>query len=154
MHRAVNSIANASIAIGVLDANEQVNPIANANANRIYALIGSGVVSAFLQVDQTSNPPADGDCIVTVRDGANPWWVGLDIGFDSNMATLDFSGTGLDLSNNVTLDAGVFTTSLSGQVITLTKPAWVSQNNPGYMGFNGNNNPALANLTAPICTPQ
>ncbi len=152
--QAVNSISNVPIAVGILGSNDQVVPIANANANRIYALIGSGIVSAFLQVDVSTNPPPNGNCIVTVRDGINPWWAGLDVGFDSSMATLDFTGTGLDLSHNVTLDSGVFTTSVSGQVITLTKPAWVSSSHPGYMGFNGNNNPALGNLTAPSCTPQ
>ncbi len=151
--QAVNHISGIDIAIGVLDGNDDVNPVSHATNNRIYARIGSDVASVFLQIDEGAEPEPNGDCTVIVREESNPWWAGLDIGFDSGTATLDFSGTGLDI-NQVTLQSGVFHTSVSGQVITLTKPGWVSINNPGYMGFNGNNYAALATFSAPGCNPQ
>ena len=149
--QAIGAIADADIAIGVLGGNDQVTAIADATANRIYAVAGSAVVSAFLDIESLPDPGPSPDCIVSVRDGANPWWAGLDVGADSETFTLDFAGTGLVLGDNLTLDAGVFSASISGQLLTLTKPPWVNAGNPGYMGFNASNNPALATFSPPRC---
>ena len=147
--QAVNELG-VNVTIGVLGGGDQVNPVADATANRVYTVKDSGVVSAFLQVEQVTPPPA-GDCKVSIRGGNNPWWAGLDVGADTAEIELDFTGSGLNLGSNVTIDAGVFQSSVSGQVITLVKPNWVSADNPGYLGLNGSNNAGLANLTKPIC---
>ncbi len=142
--QAIDAIAGADVAIGILDANDQVDAAADATANRIYALAGSEVVSAFLEVISDK-------CNVIVRGGANPWWVGLDVGTDLNTITLDFTGTGLDLSDNLRLDQGVFQAQITGQQLTLSVPGWVSLGTPGYIGFNANNNPALTTFSPPRC---
>ncbi|MCH9639713.1 MAG: hypothetical protein K0U40_09490, partial [Betaproteobacteria bacterium] len=85
---------------------------------------------------------------------ANPWWAGLDVATDKETVTLDFSATGLDLTNNLRIDAGNFSVNVNQQSIILTKPTWVTIDQPGYLGFNANNNPALANFTAPRCITQ
>ena len=148
--QAVNATAT-DIAVGVLNGSDQVVPIGDATANRVYAVNGAGIVSAFLQVDQVAPPPPPpGDCTVTIRDGRNGWWAGLDVGADASSIVLDFTGTGLDLST-VTID-GVFGTTLNGQLLTLSNPGWVTDTNPGYLGFNGSNNNGLASFTVPGCS--
>lgn len=151
--QAVNAIAGADIAVGVLGGDDEVTPVADATANRVYAVNGSGLVSAFAIIERASDPGPGpgGDCSFTVRGGANPWWAGADVATDAETIVLDFTGTGLDLASNVKIDSGVFTTSVSGQLVTLTKPAWVNIDNPGYIGFNASNNPALTSFTAPGC---
>jgi len=74
----------------------------------------------------------------------------MDVGSDDAQFTLDFSATGLDLSE-VTVDSGNFEVSIEGQLIRLSKPAWVSLSNPGYIGLHGNNVSALATFQAPSC---
>lgn len=101
-----------------------------------------------------TNPPPppmnSAKCIIEVQ-GANPYWAGLLVGFDTTTVTLDFSVTGIDLSQ-VKLDQGVFASAdISGQLITLENPSWVSLTNKGYLGFHGENVVALANLLAPAC---
>ena len=97
--------------------------------------------------------PPSGDCAVIVRTSNNPWFAGFDIGFDAPTATLDFSGTNLDLSTLTGFQQGAFyPATISGQIVTLTNPGWVSLSSLGFLGFNGNNNPALADLgSAPVC---
>lgn len=116
------------------------------------------MVSAFLQIDRNSEPDPDtgSECRVTIRGGANPWWAGLDVATDADAVILDFSTTGLDLSNNVRVDAGNFSASasVSGQTMSLSKPLWVTLEQPGYLGFNANNNTALANFKTPTCRAQ
>lgn len=87
-------------------------------------------------------------CNVAVQPGANPWFTGFQIGFDDATATLDFSNTGLDLSQ-VTVQQGAFyPVTVNGQTVTLTKPAWVSKDgSQGFLGFNGNNAAALATMS-------
>src|SRR5262249_51037361 len=52
--QAVNAL-NGSIRIGVLDAQNQVTPVRDATANRLFALTSAGVTGAFLQLSQ--GPP-------------------------------------------------------------------------------------------------
>ena len=54
---AVNAM-NGSVRVGVLNAQNQVVPAANATSNRIYALTTAGIASAFLQVVVGAVPPA------------------------------------------------------------------------------------------------
>ncbi len=151
---AVNASA-AALAVGVLDGNDQVLPIADPTANRFYAMQGSGIVSAFLIFEPVVvTPPPAGDCTASICAGNNPWWAGLDIAVDAAQFSLDFSASGLDL-NTVTVDASNFqVVSSVGQILTLTKPAWVSSSSLGYLGLNGSNNPALASFSAPACVEQ
>lgn len=101
--------------------------------------------------EEDTSQVSDAECAITIQPGASAWWAGLEVGFESNAITLDFSSTGLDL-DQVTLDQGVFSAQRSGQfLLTLVKPDWVSLSAKGYMGFNGQNVPALANLVAPSC---
>ena len=74
------------------------------------------------------------------------------VGFDAPTITLDFAGTGLNLSD-ISLQQGVFiSATINGNTLTLTKPGWVSQQTKGWMGLNGNGGvDALATLTAPAC---
>lgn len=100
----------------------------------------------------TSPPPGPNpDCDISFQDGRNPWFAGFMIGFETPTATIDFSGTGLDLGD-VSVQAGNFAISIDGPVITLTKPAWLSLTNKGYMGMNGNNVEVLATMPLPVCT--
>lgn len=101
-------------------------------------------------VAPTTAPISTVSCSVSIRGGRNPWYAGLDVGFDASSIVLDYTGTGLDLST-VNVDSGVFTTSVSGQKLTLTKPNWVSASTPGYTGFHGSNIGALATFSAPSC---
>jgi predicted carbohydrate-binding protein with CBM5 and CBM33 domain len=95
-----------------------------------------------------SNPPITSEgCNLAIQPGANPWFAGFLIGFDEATATLDFSNTGLDLSQVTVQEGAFFPLTIVGQTITLTKPAWVSKDgSQGYLGFNGNNVAALATL--------
>jgi hypothetical protein len=100
-----------------------------------------------------TNPPvtSSADCEVVLQPGQNAWWAGLEIGFDSPTIVLDFSGTGLDLSQ-VSPQQGVFTSmTVRGSLIYLTKPAWVSKTTKGYMGLNGGGVDALATFIPPTC---
>ena len=54
---AVNAM-NGSVRVGVLNAQNQVVPAANATSNRIYAMTTAGIASAFLQVQVGAVPPA------------------------------------------------------------------------------------------------
>jgi len=163
---AVNA-APSSIAVGLLNRNDEVVPTDDATSNRVYAIQGSDVVSAFLQhvADDSSVPlaptptpatdtpaaPNDGRCIATLRSGNNPWWAGFDVASNGAEITLDFSGTGLDIST-IRIDSGGSNVAVSGQTVTMKVPQWVSLNAPMYLGLGGNNNAALATLTAPRCT--
>jgi len=70
---------------------------------------------------------------------------------EADTFTLDFSGTGVVLGENANLQSGVFSMQISGQMLTVTKPAWVSNNNPGYFALSGNNNPAFLTMSMPKC---
>jgi chitin-binding protein len=52
--QAVNAL-NGNVRIGVLDAQNQVTPVADATANRLFAVASAGVTGAFLQLSQ--GPP-------------------------------------------------------------------------------------------------
>lgn len=153
---AIDNISGATIAIGLLDNNDQVMLANNPSANRIYRLADVDVVSAFLQIDyaEEPNPGTSDTCNVTIRNGANPWWAGLDVATNKESVTLDFSATGLDLTNNLRIDAGNFSVNVNQQRVILTKPTWVTIDQPGYLGFNANNNPTLASFTVPRCITQ
>lgn len=97
----------------------------------------------------TAMPTAS--CVVEVNMDNTAHYGGLTVGFNSPSAVLDFSNTGLDL-NDVHFNQGAFTGhSISGQTITLIKPAQVTIGTPGGIGFNGNNVAALATFSAPTC---
>ena len=102
-------------------------------------------------VDDGSGGGSDA-CFLNVRsDSNNPWHGGIDVGFDVSSVVLDFSNTGLDLSQ-VTPQAGVFASmSIVGNTIILTKPSWLSTSNPGYLGIGGNNVASLGTFTTPEC---
>jgi predicted carbohydrate-binding protein with CBM5 and CBM33 domain len=96
------------------------------------------------------------DCVVNVREDANVWHVGVDIGFDAKTVTLDFSNTDLDLSLVTKWsNDGLFDPfSIQGQTITLTNPGWVSaQGSFGYLGISGNEVAAFSSLGSnpPTC---
>jgi len=161
---AVNA-APSSIAVGLLDSEDDIVPLADATANRVYARQGSDVVSAFLyyEVDDSPDPttptaptdapsaPNGGRCIATLRSGNNPWWAGLDLASNGTGITLDFSSTGLDLTT-VRIDSGGANVAVSGHTLTMNVPQWVDLDTPMYLGLGGNNIAALATLTAPSCT--
>lgn len=100
----------------------------------------------------TPAPVGTGACTVTVQ-GSNPYWAGLYIGFESSSAILDFAATGIDLGM-VTVQ-GVFGTSISGNLLTLTNPGWETLANPGYLGFHPSSGAyePLVSLGTPVCTP-
>lgn len=77
--------------------------------------------------------------------------MGFDLATDADSVTLDFTGTGIVLGQNASLQSGVFGMRIEGQVLTVTKPDWVSSSNAGYFGILGNDNPAFANSTMPTC---
>jgi len=158
---AVNA-APSSIAVGLLTSDDDIVPVADATSNRVYARQGSDVVSAFLQYipDDSSDPttptnpppiPNGGRCIATLRSGNNPWWAGFDVASNRTGVTLDFSGTGLDVTT-VRIDAGGANIDISGQTLTMAAPEWIGLDTPVYLGLGGNNNAALATLIAPSCT--
>jgi hypothetical protein len=96
------------------------------------------------------------DCVVNVREDANVWHVGVDIGFDAKTVTLDFFNTDLDLSLVTKWsNDGLFDPfSIQGQTITLTNPGWVSaQGSFGYLGISGNEVAAFSSLGSnpPTC---
>ncbi len=150
---AVNALTS-DLQIGVLATNSNnVAPVANATANRVYALADKRYASAFIEIVPANvpppPPPSNDNCVVKIKAGGNPYWAGLDVGFAQNQVTLDFAGTGIDLSR-VRVD-GVFTIAISGNTLRLTKPAWVTPTNLGHLGISGNNYSALASFTAPTC---
>ena len=49
---------NGNVRIGVLNAQNQVVPAANATSNRVYSLTSANIASAFLQVVPGAVPPA------------------------------------------------------------------------------------------------
>ena len=99
----------------------------------------------------TPTPPVNPNCVISIRDGRNPWYAGMDIGFDNvSSVMLDFTNTGLNLSQ-VTIDAGNFQVSVDGPRMTVTKPSWVTSTTFGYLGFNGNNVASLTTFTQPLC---
>ncbi|HET9313991.1 MAG TPA: lytic polysaccharide monooxygenase, partial [Vicinamibacteria bacterium] len=55
--QAVNAM-NGAVRVGVLNAQNQVVPVANATSNRIFAQTSANIVSAFLQVVPAAVPPA------------------------------------------------------------------------------------------------
>ena len=55
--QAVNAM-NGAVRVGVLNAQNQVVPVANATANRVFAQTSANIVSAFLQVMPAAVPPA------------------------------------------------------------------------------------------------
>jgi chitin-binding protein len=55
--QAVNAL-NGAVRIGVLNAQNQVVPVASATTNRVYALTTANIVSAFLQIVPGAVPPA------------------------------------------------------------------------------------------------
>jgi len=157
---AVNA-APSSIAVGLLNRDDEIAAVADATSNRVYAIQGSDVVSAFLQYDanDSSSPtppidtppaPSDGRCIASLRSGNNPWWAGIDVASNGTVFSLDFSNTGLDLTT-VRIDSGGADVVVSGQKLTMSAPQWISLNAPVYFGLGGDNNAALATLTAPSC---
>jgi hypothetical protein len=105
----------------------------------------------------TSPPttPIQGDasCSISVRASNNPWHGALEVGFDISSIVLDFSETGLDLTQ-VAPQLGEFDsmTVIVSSAIFLTKASWMSKTNPGYLGIGGNNVAALVTFTAPACT--
>lgn len=128
--------------IGVMDKDLKApQPLQNPVENVMYAKQNSGIQSAYLQIRKGSEVISK--CVVTLKNGHSPWWVGFDIATDWEQFTLDFTGMGIDLSQ-VTLDPGPFTAKIEGQLIVVTgKPSWVSHDNPGYLGLNGNVNALL-----------
>ncbi len=71
--QAVNELG-VNVRIGVLGGGDQVNPVADATANRVYTVSDSGVVSAFLQVDRATPPP--GECTVNENfESGGAGWV-------------------------------------------------------------------------------
>ncbi len=150
---AVNPLT-VEVRVGALNSSGNVAPVASATANRIYASSGANVTGAFIEVTTATPPPppppSGGACSVKLRSGNSPYWVGFDIGASQPEFVLDFTATGINLAQ-VRIDAGVFTVTQEGQLLRVRKPGWVSATNPGYLGLAGNNNPALANLTLPVC---
>jgi chitin-binding protein len=143
---AVNASTN-DVRIGVLGTNDTVTPTASATANRIYAFADTDINSGFVQI---VSAPA-GDCGVSKRSGASPYWAGFDAGSAREEFVLDFSATGLDLAK-VTVDKGAFLTATrEGQLLRLRKPGWVTATNRGYLGLSASNYPALATSTTPVC---
>jgi chitin-binding protein len=146
---AVNASTGSDLRVGVLS-NGVVTPAANATSNRVYALPASNVTGAFVEV--TSSPVvASGNCTARLRTGSGPYWAGLDIASNDAVFTLDFTATGLDLSR-VRVDGGNFTATVTGQKVTLRKPAWVTLTNPGYFGLSADNYAPLANFQVPVCS--
>lgn len=122
----------------------QATPVASA---------GSSEASNGVTVISGEATPGNQDCTVEIK-GRNAYWAGINVGFDSSSATLDFSRTGLDLST-VTVQKGVFESAVVvGQTITLTKPGWVSKRTLGYFDFNANGNDALKSMSPPKCMTE
>jgi hypothetical protein len=71
--QAVNA-ANGVVRIGVLNAQNQVVPTANATSNRVYAMTSASIASAFLQV-VAAPPPGDGGVTVSpVISSSSPYY--------------------------------------------------------------------------------
>jgi len=107
----------------------------------------------LLSIRSPFNPrlEAQSNCNVDLQAGRGAYWAGLQVGFDSASAVLNFSGSGLDLSS-VSVNGGVFSNVVvDGQTITLEKPEWVSGNSPGYIGLSGQNVPELGTFMIPFC---
>ena len=122
----INS-ATTDLRIGALDANDNVEPSSQAAENRIYAAINSGIVSAFVEIDEFSNEN-DGTCAV-LYDIVNQWNNGFEVGITiTNQGNSAINGYNLEwsLGDNETFDQGwnaTFTTS--GSTVSASNPSSV-----------------------------
>jgi chitin-binding protein len=147
--QAVNQL-DSSLHIGVMEKGAGAMPqaVQHATENTMYAKQNSEIQSAYLQIRKS--PSTISKCMVTLKEDKSPWWAGLEIATDLDKFQLDFSKTGVDLSQ-VTMDPGPFTAEIVGQTIQVTgKPSWVTINHSGYLGLNGNVG-ALTQAALPEC---
>lgn len=149
----VNGLNSYSVMVGVLDtASSTVEPIRSATANKIYVTMNGNIKNAYVKFEK-KDQPAPQSCRVQRRGGSNPWWMGYDIFSDKTPIVLDFEDTGINLSK-VTVDSGVFfeVQKLSNTKLLINrKPEWVSNTNPGYIGFKANNYAPLATNIIASC---
>lgn len=106
----------------------------------------------------TPAPTLPGCPIYRYQSVRSAYTCGIEIGTDLTVLYLDFSGTGLDLSDPLlTIDAATpFSYSIdhATQVMRLQKPAWVTAFIPGYFGFvcyDPAGVPAMATFSDPEC---
>jgi len=148
----VNGKNNFSLNIGVLKATTNVvEAIRSATENKIYVPKESIINNAYLVIQRKEEIPTV--CQVKKQGGGSAYWLGYSVFADKSPILLDFTGTGIDL-NKIIIDAGVFSNIkiLSNYKLLInTKPTWVTQKTPGYIGFRASNYAPLATPLVAVC---
>jgi chitin-binding protein len=150
--QAINNKNSFSVKIGVLNsASGAIEPIRSATENKIYAPSQSVVSNAYVMVERKQDPTST--CLVQKKAGGSAWWMGYDVYSDKGPITLDFTATGIDLTN-VIVDAGVFgdvKVVERYRLVINQKPTWVTKTNPGYIGFRASNYEPLNTALVAAC---
>jgi chitin-binding protein len=109
------------------------------------------VSNAYVMVERKQDPTST--CLVQKKAGGSAWWMGYDVYSDKGPITLDFTATGIDLTN-VIVDAGVFgdvKVVERYRLVINQKPTWVTKSNPGYIGFRASNYEPLNTALVAAC---
>lgn len=101
---------------------------------------------------QTTKGSKEPDCTIDFQGEPGDYWAGLDIGFDSREAWLDFADTGIDPGDFI-LAGGVFENiNVDNHWVRITKPSWVSLQNSGYFEIRTDQGSKdLATMKLPAC---
>lgn len=138
--QAVNVDNLFSAKIGVLSAdNQTIEPIKSATENKIYVPVQSQITHSFIKVERKDDSVSS--CQAQRKQGSSSYWLGYDVYADNTPIILNFSETGIDLTK-IIVENGVFSNVevLDKDKLRInTKPDWVSQTTPGYLGFYGPN---------------
>lgn len=136
---AIATISNASSSIGVATS-------VSAGATTIRAIKNSITGSTTLNVNSANN------CFVQRRADSNSYWLGYDIFTNSAPMILNFSATGINLTQ-IIVNNGVFSNVQvldQNQLLIGAKPPWVSMTTPGFIDFHGPNYGPYEPFNSPI----
>ncbi|KTC67845.1 Ig-like domain-containing protein [Legionella bozemanae] len=124
---AVGTISNALLSKGVATG-------VTSGSTTIQAIKNGVSGSTTLNVNNSVN-----NCVVQRREDSSSYWLGYDIFSNGAPMILNFSGTGINLTE-IIVQNGVFSNVQvldQNQLLIGTKPEWVSMTNPGFIDFYG-----------------
>lgn len=148
----INSGNQFSAKIGVLSSdNKTVQPIRSATENMIYIPVNSTIVNGYIQVQRTVPVQS---CLAQRRSGSSPYWMGYDVYAESAPIILDFSPTGIDLTQIMVVpDQSAFSDVKildKDKLFINSKSSWVNKTTPGFISFYGLNYTPYEPFNSPI----